>query len=405
MTHSTTVSARTWDRLLFSRNEFPLGPEEVHRLPWVASKVATVSFVGSSVEVRLGPYAGTLFVTPDFAIDVQELVKGTVAACLSLSRTGRRHAPQRAAGAQRVEPTVAIAQLFVDLCSDFVRRGALKGYVGRHEAVPKPRGRIDILGTLRGPMARGSLERVVCRWRQLTEDTALNRVLLSAAVRAERIFRDYGNNNPEARLLVIALSGAKFFPSPDVRIQTSSPDVAEIVGLASTLIGGVPLALSPGVGDEPVSAWINVERVFEEAVYELCGRKAGHQRVSRGSDNGIKLFHAGPSEPSASPKVAEPDVVIDCDGPTPMVLDAKYRRSGENPADEELYQLIAHAVAYRATAAALVTPARHGPPAIRRLGRIVTGCSVDVISVDASSAASLESSVDQWLSNQASMCD
>lgn len=401
MTQLTTVSARTWDRLLFSVNEFPLGPEEVQRLPWVADKIAAVNFVGPSVELRLGPYAGTLFVTTDFAIDVQELVKGTVAACLSLSRTGRRHAPQRTAGAQRVEPTLAIAQLFVDLCSDFVRRGAPKGYVGRHEAVTKPRGRVDILGTLRGPMARGSLERVVCRWRELTEDTALNRVLLSAALRAERIFRDCGDDNPEARLLIVALSGAQFFPVPDLRIPTSSPDVAEVVGLASTLIGGVPLALAPGAGDEPVSAWINVERVFEEAVYELCGRKAGHERVSRGADNGVKVFHAGPSEPSPSPKVAEPDVVIDRDGLRPMVLDAKYRRSGENPADEELYQLIAHAVAYRATAAALVTPAIHGPPTIRRLGRIETGCTFDVVSVDASSASSIESNVEQWLSNQA----
>ena len=394
------IEARTWDCVPFSAEEFQLTPDEVERLPWVAARIASVHYIGSGVEVRLGPCAGTLVVNPDLIIDVRELVRGTVAACLKLTRVRHRAVENRAPGAQRFEPTAAVAQMFVDLCSEWVRTGALKEYVTKREAITKPRGRIDIPGTLQGPRARGHFERVVCRWRQLTEDTSLNRMLLSAAVRAEKILRGSGEDSPAARLLLVALSGAEFYPNPELRIFSSSPEVEDIVGLASTLIRGVPIALSPGSGGEPVSAWFNVEQIFEEAVREICRRGAGQQNVSSGRENGVKIFHSLPNEAAAVKKIAEPDVVIDGVRSGPLILDAKYRRSGENAAEDQLYQLITHAVAYRATAAALVAPALEGPQAIKPLGRIATGCRIDIVSVDPSSAISMETGINEWLSKQ-----
>ena len=357
-----TIEMHTWGRHFFSAEEFPLTREEVERLPWVVAKIASVNYVGSGIEVKLGAFAGTLVVSPELIIDVQELVRGTVAACLELTHFRHRAVKNPAPGVQRFEPTVAVAQMFVDLCGAWVRAGALKEYVTRHEATTRPRGRIDIQGTLRARLARGHFERVVCRWRQLTEDTPLNRVLLAAAVRAERIFRYSGKDSPEARQLLVALSGAAFYPIPELRVFPSSPEAAEIVALASTLIRGVPIALSPGSGDEPVSAWFNVDQFFEEAVREICRRRAGQCNVSSGRENDVRIFHSAPDEAAPLKKVAEPDVVIDVDNGGPLIIDAKYRKSGENVDEEQLYQLITHAVAYRATAAALVKPALYGDP-------------------------------------------
>jgi hypothetical protein len=391
------LEARTWDRILLTESECGLSTEEASKLPWVVEKVASVNPVRTGFEIRIGPYAGSLFVRPGLIIEVAELVPGTVAACLNLSRSGRRQAPQPGGGVRRIEPALVVAELFVALCSDFVRSGPLKEYVERRELVARPRGKIDIAGTVRGPMARGNRSAVVCEWRQLTEDTPLNRLLLSAAVRAERIIREQQEASHLARRLIVALSGAQFFPSPSTRVNTWGEDVVEIVGLAITLIKGVPLALSAEQSDEPVTAWINVERIFEEAVFEICRRNAGHATVGRGQDSGVMLFHSAESEPEALAKSAEPDVVI-TQGGKRFILDAKYRRSGEEPDDAELYQLIAHAVAYEAEAAALVTPALWGPATVRRLGRIATNCVVEIIPVDPASPASIEREIQKWLS-------
>jgi McrBC 5-methylcytosine restriction system component len=391
------LKARTWDRILLTATEFGLSPEEVAKLPWVAERVATVSPVRTGVEIRVGPYAGSLYVRPGLILEVEELVPGTVAACLNLSRSGRRQAPQRGGGPRRIEPTLAVAEMFVTTCTEFIRSGPLKEYVRRHETVARPRGRIDVAGTVRGPMARGNRSAVVCDWRQLTEDTPLNRLLLSAAVRAERILREHGEDSRLARILIISMAGAQFVPNPSTSVHLSTRDAGETVGLATALIEGVPLALSPEPSDQPVTAWINVERIFEEAVFELCRRNVGDATVTRGQDDGVMLFHSKDAEPEALQKSAEPDVVVTARGGQRVILDAKYRRSGEEPDDSELYQLIAHAVAYSATAAALVTPALFSPSTVRRLGRIRTGCVVDVVSVDPASATSIKQGIQTWM--------
>lgn len=393
------MRVRTWERILLTATEAGLSHDEMARLPWVVEKVAAVSPVRTGVEIRVGPYAGSLFMRPGLILEVEELVPGTVAACLGLSRSGRRQAPQAGGGPRRIEPTLAVAEMFVSACTEFVRTGPLKEYVQRHATLARPRGRIDIAGTVRGPMARGNRTAVVCDWRQLTEDTPLNRLLLSAAVRAERILQEYGEDSRRARTLIISMAGARFFPNPTTRVHFSSRDAGETVGLAKTLIEGVPLALSPEPSQEPVTAWINVERIFEEAVFELCRRSAVGAAVTRGQDDGVMLFHSKSDEPEALTKSAEPDVVVTAPGGQRLILDAKYRRSGEDPDDSELYQLIAHATAYSATAAALVTPALSRPPTVRRLGRIRTGCVVEVVSVDPASATSIGDGVRAWLSS------
>lgn len=391
------MKARTWDRILLTSTEFGLSPGDAAQLPWVAEKVAAVSSVRTGVEIRVGPFAGSLFVRPGLTLEIEELVPGTVAACLSLSWSGRRQASQSGEGPRRIEPTLAVAEMFVSACTEFVRTGPLKEYVHRHDTVARPRGRIDVAGTVRGPMARGNRSAVVCDWRQLTEDTPLNRLLLSAAVRAERIIREHREDSRSAITLIISMAGAQFVPNPVTRVHLSSRDAGETVGLARTLVEGVPLALSSEPSDEPVTAWINVERIFEEAVFEMCRRNASHAAISRGQDDDVMLFHSKGNEPEAVTKSAEPDVVITDQAGQRLILDAKYRRSGEAPDDTELYQLIAHAVAYSATAAALVTPALSGPPTVRRLGRIKTGCVVEIVSVDPASATSIGDGIQEWL--------
>lgn len=390
------LHARTWDRLVLPGGGQGPSADEILSAPWVLAGVASVREIGSSAEIQLGPYAGNLHVGPNFSIQVSELVPGTVATCLRLSRSGRRQAVHQGAGVNRIEATLAVADEFVAVCGGLFESGPVKEYVSREAAVTWPRGAIKVAATVRGPWARGRRSVAVCRWRELTEDTELNRLLLSAAVRAERIIRTGRGASLHARALVVALSGAQFVANPNTAPVQVQPDLIDVIGLARGLIEGVPWSQSTSAEREPISSWVNVERVFEEAVLEISRTERPDADVSHGKDSGVPIFHAEASEPPALRKIAEPDVVVQL-GSERLILDAKYRRSGEYPGEAELYQLIAHAVAHKATRAALVTPALAGGPTRRRLGRIATGCTIDVVAVDPSNEVSMRSGVGDWL--------
>lgn len=390
------MKTQTWSRLLLTEDDLGLPIDEVARLPWVSEKVASVTRLGPMVEIQIGPYAGNLFVRPGLSIEIAELVPGTVAACINLSRTGRRYTDQPSPGALKAGPTLAVAQRFIEACSNVLGGQLVKEYMLRRETLARPCGKIDLRATLQGPRARGRASVTVCTWRQLTEDTPFNRLLLSAAIRAEHIIQARQHDCAEARRVIGSLSGAQFVANPLTHFDQRNQEFDELVGIARLLIEGTPLSTASG-GNQPVSAWVNVERVFEEAVFELCLQYLP-TAVTRGVDRQISLFHSDPTEPAPAHKSAEPDVVIEHNGKR-LILDAKYRRSGEHPSEGELYQLIAHAVAYRAEAAALVTPALNAPPARQRLGRIETGCAIEVISVDPASEASVTNGVERWLAH------
>lgn len=388
------TATQTRGRLFLSKDEFGLSVEEANSLPWAAAGVATVRQIASSVEIQVGPYVGQLYVHPGLTIDVEEMVPGTVAACLELSHSGRRQDAQPGSANPLVDPTLIVAQRFVDRCSLFLERGPLKEYLSHTEAVQRPRGKINIGATVGGPWARGRDSIIVCEWRRLTDDTPLNRILLAAAVRAERIINRHLGVSRSARSLLLILSGAELVPNLDCDIPSLAfnESSTEVLSLARTLIDGVPWTTA-GRPSGPFSCWINVERIFEEAVFAVCRRTCSGRAVYKGAGSGTQLFHALPGEPAPQLKSAEPDVVVDGLGRR-LVLDAKYRRGLD---DSQLYQLIAHSGAFEADAAALIGPALDGSPSIRRLGRIASGCTVDVISVDPSSVRSIEAGISRWV--------
>lgn len=112
----------------------------------------------------------------------------------------------------------------------------------------------------------------------------------------------------------------------------------------------------------------------------------------------MHLFHAAAGDPPALRKRADPDIVVFQQDGQVLVVDVKYRKSGENPSEEQLYQLAAHAAAYRADAAALFVPILgEGSEHIQRYGRLADGCSVDVVAVRANNATLIAQAVVGWL--------
>ncbi|MEU1122263.1 hypothetical protein ABZ371_01430 [Streptomyces sp. NPDC005899] len=325
------------------------------------------------------------------------MVPGTVDACLSLSSSGRRQASQAAQPGSTLPPLASVARAFSDMIEKELALGPQKQYTATSAYSNRVRGKIHVGETVRNLWSRGRHDMLAIRYRNLTEDTEINRYLLAACLRAEHLLNEHDEERVAVQRCIQMLSGAKMLleptlTSPSLNVSASLKETLEV---ARTLIRGVPFNFRD-TGNSPFSAWVNIDRIFEEAVRTICRNSIPTDfTVTDGRAQKIPLFHALEGDPLPVAKRADPDIVIRGATMTGL-LDAKYRKSGEKVTEDAIYQLISHAGAFAADAAALVAPALHGPPGIRRLGRISTGCSVDVIAVDPTRADLMSDLIGQW---------
>jgi hypothetical protein len=405
-----SINALPHDRIEFGANEIA-AQQNLAGLPWALAGVARPIETRLGVELRIGPYVGRLVVPGHVIIDIQELYPQTVATCLALTESGRRAGDQASpTGSLMLSPWSAIAIRFQRALSAYVLHGIERRYVSVVVTTPRPRGRIDLGSTVTRVRSRGREDQVVCVPRMLTDDTPFNRVISAAAIRAEQLLLRDGvmNSLRDVRLALMSLSGVRRDVSPDFAAARASLDSGSenhhrLLSLAELLVSGVP-ALPPSESqdpDHPMSAWINVELLFEEAVRSIAQVVVGSQgSVRAGRGDGVALFEHRSEDPATRRKAADPDVVIRHKTGI-LLLDAKYRRHEEDFTDGELYQLIAHAGAYRATAAALVTPSRKKDNSPERwIGRDKNGIAYYVISVDPSSSVGMYDPIRRWIGKQ-----
>lgn len=332
-------------RIEFGRNEIGT-PQEIAELPWAKAGVARAVGTRLGVELRIGPYVGRLVVPERAIIDIEEPYPGTIATCLEITRSGRRAADQESPSSRTmVSPWSTIATTFQKALSDYVLEGIERRYIPEVVTTSRPRGRIDIALTVTRLRSRGRTGQVICVPRTLTDDTPINRVISAAAVRAEELLlRD---NAPEPlrdiRRALMALSGVRRDVVPDLRSARSSPDGRRpdhdrLLALAELLVRGVPvLPLSERQEpDHPMTAWIDAERVFEEAVRFIAQKVIGDKGAVRaGRGDGVSLFPQRLGDPITPRKSAEPDVVIRHQSGI-VLLDAKYRRHEEDFTEPEV---------------------------------------------------------------------
>jgi hypothetical protein len=381
-------------------DELGMSMEDVCALPWVKAGVAKIIPNRFGIEIRIGAYVGRLGLGQGQHIDVEEMVPGTVSACIALSTSGRRRGGQAVVGRNKLSAHEEVAVRFSTLCAEVLSRGPVMAYVQSTFATGRPRGKIDVPTTLLKLRARGRFDLIQCKVRELSDDTPVNRILLAAAFAAERILVDQPLHRLAIRRCVAALSGARLLSHPAVPEAKELKDdaVADAVLLAETLLAGVPISPDQEGSGSAFSAWVNVDRIFEEAVRTTFTRIQHETRVVKGSECGIHLFHAAAGEQPAFSKRLDPDIVVYRDHGQTLVVDVKYRRSGEHPTEEQIYQLAAHASAFRADAAALFVPVLgKGPAQRQRYGRLTDGCSVDVVSVKANDLKQIEDAVTSWL--------
>jgi McrBC 5-methylcytosine restriction system component len=398
------------DRLELGNDEIG-ALQDLTRLPWAEAGVARPIPTRLGVELRIGPYVGRLVIPGRLIIDIGEPYPGTVATCVELTAAGRRGGSQASPGSlTAVSPWSAVAMRFQDELTIYIRNGIERRYIPQTVTMSRPRGRLDIPATVSRLLSRGRDNHVICRPRFLVDDTPFNRVIFAAAVRAEQLLLREGISAPlrGIRAAAMALSGVRRDIVPDIYsarqlVAFERKNYQQLLSLAEILVRGVP-ALPPNERQDvaySMSAWINVELLFEEAVRSAATLAAGSRAVVRqGRGDGVNMFQQLLTDPATPMKSANPDVVVHHERRT-FLLDAKYRRHDEAFTDGELYQLMAHSVAYEASAAALVAPSRHKERLGEHwIGRDRTGVALYVILVDPTSREGMYRPIHDWVARQ-----
>jgi hypothetical protein len=388
--------------------ELGVSLDDAADLPWVLERVATIRRSRVGIEIAIGPFVGQLVVPNHLTINVEETFPGTLRACLAITTGGRRAGPQDTGrGKLAVEAWDTVLGRFAEEVTSYVRGGAEKRYLRQRVTTARPRGRIDVPRTALQVWSRGRTDLLACDVRVLTEDTHLNRAVLAASVKAEALALQLGIHEPlrELRTASMALSGARLEAAPDTagaraEINSMVPRIATLLGLAQVILEGVPALPPPRLEDAPypMSAWLNTEKIFEEAVRRVVTDVAPVGAVRPGAGDGVLLLSTIDGDHNPVEHEADPDVVVETGGQV-VLLDAKYRRHGDEYSGSELYQLMAHARAYRARAAALVVPAAQRQPGPYPIGRDSAGTAYYVVAVDPSSELSLEKEIGAWLTD------
>lgn len=398
------IRTQGWSVLDFTTRELAGATlEEIRTLPWAEAGVATVESSRVGYRLRVGGFAGRITLPGDVTVDIEELVPGTVASLAPLAAGGRRWRYEwQATGRAELAAWLELAETYGERLYDYVATGIDRRYLPQVWLTTRPRGHVNARRTATA-WAHGRRPALSCDARPLTDDTPLNRYLLSAALRADSILATAGVGGPAAtslRTAMNALSGATYVAWPSelearAALEPGDDVSGRLVGLAKVIITSVAALPEKGQGQQPVDVWFDVPRVFESAVRELVSiHLKGIASVRNGRGDGVQLLR----RPDAKRDVmaADPDVVVEARGRT-ILLDAKYRRTGADVSREQLYQLIAHAQAYRAFTAALVVPRLSPGPTLQRLGSDRNGTSYYVLAVDCARLDDVEETLYGWL--------
>jgi hypothetical protein len=318
-------------------------------------------------------------------VEVSEKITGAFAA---LAEILAPRAFRMAAAPSPISPSDApqaiLARMFLASVRTYLSGAKLLEYATRQETGAYVSGRLSVVRTAH-MRARGMRHKVAFSRSVLTDDLPLNRSIYAALgwlmlqaeassltisdISAARTLRagfaecaDGARDSDRNDLITFALSEAE---APGRRRE-----VSEVAALAAAILQSATLTVDGNWdGSLPRSWFVNIENLYERAVRVcIADVLAGVARVCGPIDRPL-LFPELPGRYGANP-----DVVIRLPGLT-VLADAKYKDFEGLPSTPDVFELLSHAAAYKASRALLVFPAS-GSFERRRLGRAETGCEV-----------------------------
>lgn len=277
-----------------------------------------------------------------------------------------------------------IASWFLGALETLIRGGLRRAYVEHHEKLPVVRGRVDVARTTID-LARGTLL-VSGEFEELTEDTALNRILAAAAKRIARSPLMPAPLRRRARSAGYLLAGLSPLRPSDLR---ATPDriaarYVDAIRLAKLVLSGAGVGLDNG--DHRGASFLLPTPLIVEAALRQLAAEALHPHVEVAKGR----LPIGNTQMTVNPDLVFGDLAVG---------DIKYKVWDGSWIRNDLYQLIAFAVAYERTAALHVGfggPISKKPLQVgnTRLWRVTW--SLDAALAPEEAAAAFQAHVREW---------
>ncbi len=373
--------------------------------------------------LQAGGYVGLIPINDHIAIDIRPRVP-----IQNLERILQivDHTPVSLAPHQRTygtnEQTIPslldfLSRSLIDFMGDIEKNGLYRDYERTTDETSFPRGRILLNNTVQKHLSRGEKHRVSASWFDRTVDNPINRCLKYAiwylaqkysAQESRKGTRQIVSalNQVYALLQGVTLDKTRsFLRDPYVQYPHALPSIRQYylqpLYLATTIIRERGIQFSES-GNEIILASfiINLENIFESYIRETLSLRVPHQQtgyaVLDGNIGGARgaektLFDVGFLEDIATQNKANPDIVVQWVNEdtgattTRVVIDTKYKIINAIPDRDDINQVIAYAVSYRAPYAVIIHPSVNSHKGLRSLGRI-NGLRVFLYTIDLSIA-------------------
>lgn len=362
-----------------------------HREFWdlVDAKIIKVERRSAGWSLQGQCYVGRA-VVGDTVVQATEKVAGSFAALVRALSVHDAKVLATAAPSSDDDYTAALlVSLFVQATRRYLSSRKLVGYTQTHERGALVGGRLDVAGTAR-LRARGMVHQAAFLKTVLTADLPPNRALYAALAEVEKLSRILPIEDSDvaaARVLRVSMSECR-----RGAMDTSSARLAEVayqegsamnrksvlgdaLSLAAAILDGAGFGGSGDWTRTVRRSWfVNLENMFERAVRLAIGEALPQCAVS-GPQLRPSLFQS-----FADRYRANPDVLIRSGPDVIAIADAKYKELDGLPAAADVYELLAHAAAYKAQSALLVYPTDAAARLVP-LGVAATGCNVWALEV------------------------
>lgn len=263
--------------------------------------------------------------------------------------------------------------LFLSRLNEQTRQGLMRLYIGAEDVLPKLRGRLDFRQQIQRQM--GNPSKLHCRYEELSEDIALNRIfkacimklrLLVRSARTRRLLEEltqrFADIHPSTAPLIEKVQWNRM----SARFETAHQ-------LAIMLLRALSQSTTSGNG-QGIALLFPMNDLFEKYV----GRSLQHVLPSSTVNLKDKSHHLLTNKTFA----LKPDIVIDTES-GPLVIDTKWKDLDWDGSKlkvqiGDLYQLAAYAAAYQGKRVILLYPADEALPDPKRWTYEATGVVVEI---------------------------
>ena len=260
-----------------------------------------------------------------------------------------------------------LIRIFCDKLTEAVRRGMPRRYTFHEDDLPTLRGSLDIPRQFTRHLANPG--RLACRYDELSEDIALNRIMKATIGHLARMSRNAANVQRLRELAFLYADVADLsIPAlrwEDVVIDRTNRAWRELFSMAQLFLRNRYQTTSAGSG-QGSALLFEMNALFEEYIGRLVSRALAGSEF-RVTLQGGRLFCLTSLDDERPVFQTKPDILIWRAGQVTHVIDTKWKKISariddpkQGVSQADVYQMMAYAHLYRAPRLTLLYPHHAG---------------------------------------------